>query len=57
MAFELVSKEYFSDPKFAFGSSAGIDWLNYNGEFLKSIKFDNDNRLLVSEIINNVYDD
>jgi len=57
VAFELVSKEYFSDPKFAFGSSAGIDWLNYNGEFVKSIKFDNDNRLLVSEIINNVYDD
>ena len=52
VAFELISKQYFTDPKFVFGTSAGIDWINCNGEFVKSVEFNNDNRLFLSEIIN-----
>jgi hypothetical protein len=57
VAFELISKQYFTDPKFVFGTSAGIDWINCNGEFVKSIEFNYDNRMLVSEIIKKVYND
>ncbi len=56
VGFESVSKHYFSDPKFAFGSSDGIDWLNSNGDFVKSNKLNLNNRLSVSEVINKVYD-
>lgn len=56
IGFESVSKHYFSDPKFAFGSSDGIDWLNSNGDIVKSNKLNLNNRLSVSEVINKVYD-
>ena len=56
IGFELVSKLYFSDPKFAFGSSDGIDWINSNGDIVKSNKLNLNNRLSVSEVINKVYD-
>ena len=56
IGFESVSKHYFSDPKFAFGSSDGIDWLNYNGDIVKSNKLNLNNRLSVSEVVNKVYD-
>ena len=56
IAFELVSKKYFSDPKFAFGSSDGIDWINCNGDLIRSNRFNTDNRLSVSEAITRVYD-
>jgi len=54
IGFESVSKHYFSDPKFAFGSSDGIDWLNSNGDIVKSNKLNLNNRLSVSEVINKV---
>jgi len=57
IAFELVSKKYFSEPRFAFGSSDGIDWINCNGDFIKSNIFNTNNRLLISEVITKVYND
>lgn len=56
IGFESVSKHYFSDPKFIFGSSEGIDWLNSNGDIIKSNKLNLNSRLSVSEVINKVYD-
>ena len=56
IGFESVSKFYFSDPKFAFGSSDGIDWINSNGEIVKSNKLNLNNRLSVSDVVNKVYD-
>ena len=47
---------YLRDPKFAFGSSDGIDWINSNGEIVKSNKLNLNDRLSVSEVINKVYD-
>ena len=57
IAFELVSKKYFSAPRFAFGSSDGIDWINCNGDFIRSNMFNTNNRLSVSEAITRVYND
>ena len=56
IGFESVSKPYFIDPKFVFGSSDGIDWLNSNGDIVKSNKLNLNGRLSVSEVINKVYD-
>ena len=56
IGFESVSKFYLKDPKFAFGSSDGIDWINSNGEIVKSNKLNLNDRLSVSEVINKVYD-
>ena len=55
IGFESVSSEYFSEPKFTFGSSEGIDWLDFNGNLVKSAKLNLEKRLSVSEIITNVY--
>ncbi len=55
IAFELVSKNYFSSPRVAFGSSDGIDWIDCNGDFIKSDAFNTGNRLSVSEAITRVY--
>ena len=54
IGFESISKKYFSDPKFAFGSSEGIDWINCNGDLVRSNKYNLADRLSVSEIINEV---
>ena len=48
--------KHFIDPKFVFGSSDGIDWLNSNGDIVKSNKLNLNGRLSVSEVINKVYD-
>tara|TARA_B100000795_G_C22776506_1_gene430247 strand:- start:404 stop:1771 length:1368 start_codon:yes stop_codon:yes gene_type:complete len=55
IGFESISLEYFKDPIFAFGSSEGIDWINNNGDLVKSRSFHSNHRYLVSEIIINVY--
>ena len=57
IGFESVSTFYFRDPKFAFGSSDGIDWINSNGEIVKSNKLNLNDRLSISEVINKVYDE
>ena len=51
IAFERISRLYFDDPKFSFGSSAGIDWIDNSGEIRKSIKFNSKKRKTISEII------
>ena len=56
IGFESVSKQFFSDPKFAFGSSDGIDWINSNGDIVKSKTLNLNDRFSVSEVINKVYD-
>tara|TARA_B100000686_G_scaffold353824_1_gene461012 strand:+ start:1182 stop:2492 length:1311 start_codon:yes stop_codon:yes gene_type:complete len=56
VAFELVSKKYFDLPRFAFGSSDGIDWITAKGDYAESKKFNAENRLLVSEVITRVYE-
>ena len=56
IGFESVSKLFFSDPKFAFGSSDGIDWINSNGDIVKSKTLNLNDRFSVSEVINKVYD-
>jgi hypothetical protein len=55
IGFESVSEKYFSESKFAFGSSDGIDWLNSNGDVILSKKINFDGRLSISDIIANVY--
>jgi len=57
IGFESISLQYFEDPKFAFGSSAGIDWINCNGELIKSNAYNYNNKRLISEIIIDVYGD
>ena len=54
IGFESVSKQFFSDPKFALGSSDGIDWIDSNGDIVKSNRLNLNNRLSVSEVINKV---
>ena len=51
VGFEAVSMIYFTDPKFAFGSSDGIDWINSDGNLVKSPKLNLANRQSVSKII------
>ena len=57
IGFESVSKHFFNDPKFAFGSSEGIDWLNSNGDLVRSKKPNFTERLSVAEIITKVYNE
>jgi len=56
IGFEALSYGYFNDPKFAFGSSAGIDWLDINGNLVKSEGLKLNERLRVSEVIMKVYE-
>jgi len=57
IGFEALSNGYFNDPKFAFGSSEGIDWLDTSGNLVKSESLKLKERLSVSEVIMKVYEE
>ena len=56
IGFTAVSRYYFNDPKFAFGNSEGIDWINEDGSYdpiiFKRKKYLYPKRQTVFEILN-----
>ena len=58
IGFKSVSKYYFDDPKFVFGESYGINWIEEDGSFNHSIYKKNknfvNNRIDISEAIKRI---
>ena len=51
IGFETISKQYFESPKFAFGNSTGIDWIDSNGELVKSKSTSTNKPVNLSDLI------